>query len=124
MTLLGTAIGVKGQSLSEEACPRLLERARCSSQAAGRSRAITLAADGGIRENTVPRLRAAGAQTVVLGSLAFGAPDLAARTAWLHGFACRMTDGCRDRHRPRRNRVARGRRLGRWRQVLAHAADR
>jgi ribulose-phosphate 3-epimerase len=34
----------------------------------------------------VPRLRAAGAQTVVLGSLAFGAPDLAARTAWLHAL--------------------------------------
>ena len=35
-----------------------------------------LAADGGIREQTVPVLRAAGAETVVLGSLAFGAPDL------------------------------------------------
>ena len=30
-----------------------------------------------------PLLRAAGAETVVLGSLAFGAPDLAARMAWL-----------------------------------------
>ena len=28
-------------------------------------------------------LRAAGAETVVLGSLAFGAPDLKARMAWL-----------------------------------------
>jgi ribulose-phosphate 3-epimerase len=86
VTLLGTAIGVKGQSLSDDACPRLLEAALLIG-AAGRSRAITLAADGGIRENTVPRLRAAGAQTVVLGSLAFGAENLAARTAWLHGLA-------------------------------------
>jgi ribulose-phosphate 3-epimerase len=86
VTLLGTAIGVKGQSLSDDACPRLLEAALLIA-AAGRSRAITLAADGGIRENTVPRLRAAGAQTVVLGSLAFGAENLAARTAWLHGLA-------------------------------------
>jgi ribulose-phosphate 3-epimerase len=86
VTLLGTAIGVKGQSLSDEACPRLLEAALLIA-AAGRSRAITLAADGGIRENTVPRLRAAGAQTVVLGSLAFGAENLAARTAWLHSLA-------------------------------------
>ncbi len=86
VTLLGTAIGVKGQSLSDEACPRLMEAALLIG-AAGRSRSITLAADGGIRETTVPRLRAAGAQTVVLGSLAFGAPDLAARTAWLHGLA-------------------------------------
>jgi ribulose-phosphate 3-epimerase len=31
----------------------------------------------------VPVLRAAGAETVVLGSLAFGAPDLKARMAWL-----------------------------------------
>jgi ribulose-phosphate 3-epimerase len=85
VTLLGTAIGVKGQGLSDEACPRLLEAALLIA-AAGRSRAITLAADGGIRENTVPRLRAAGAQTVVLGSLAFGAPDLAARTEWLHAL--------------------------------------
>jgi ribulose-phosphate 3-epimerase len=28
-------------------------------------------------------MRAEGAQTVVLGSLAFNAPDLAARMAWL-----------------------------------------
>jgi ribulose-phosphate 3-epimerase len=85
VTLLGTAIGVKGQSLSDEACPRLIEAARLIAEA-GRTQAITLAADGGIRENTVPRLRAAGAETVVLGSLAFGAPDLAARTEWLHGL--------------------------------------
>ena len=85
VTLLGTAIGVKGQSLSDEACPRLIE-ASLLIAAAGRSRDITLAADGGIRENTVPRLRMAGAQTVVLGSLAFGASDLAARTAWLHAL--------------------------------------
>jgi ribulose-phosphate 3-epimerase len=86
VTLLGTAIGVKGQSLSDEACPRLIEAAGLV-EAAGRRAAITLAGDGGIRENTVPLLRKAGAQTVVLGSLAFGAPDLAARTAWLHALA-------------------------------------
>lgn len=85
VTLLGTAIGVKGQSLSDEACPRLIEAGRLIAEA-GRSDAIILAADGGIRENTVPRLRTAGAQTVVMGSLAFGAPDLAARTAWLHAL--------------------------------------
>jgi ribulose-phosphate 3-epimerase len=85
VTLLGTAIGVKGQSLSGEACPRLIEAGRLI-QAAGRGEAVILAADGGIRENTVPRLRVAGAQTVVLGSLAFGAPDLASRTDWLHSL--------------------------------------
>ena len=45
---------------------------------------ILLAADGGIREHTVPVLREAGAETIVMGSLAFGAPDLKARVAWVH----------------------------------------
>ncbi|MDQ6435275.1 ribulose-phosphate 3-epimerase [Mesorhizobium sp. LHD-90] len=84
-TLLGTSIGVKGQSLSDQACPRLAE-ARALMRQAGREQDIVLAADGGIRHETVPRLRAAGAETVVLGSLAFGDPDLAQRIAWLHGL--------------------------------------
>ena len=85
VTLLGTSIGVKGQSLSEHACPRLIE-ARALIKKAGRESDIRLAADGGIRHETVPGLRAAGADTVVLGSLAFGDPDLAQRMAWLHGL--------------------------------------
>ncbi|NHT76829.1 ribulose-phosphate 3-epimerase [Rhizobiaceae bacterium CRRU44] len=87
VTLLGTRIGVKGQSLAPEACSRLGE-ARRLIEAAGRPD-IILAADGGIRETTVPDLRAAGAETVVLGSLAFGASDLAARIDWLHGLGGR-----------------------------------
>ena len=47
-------------------------------------RRIVLAADGGIREHTVPELRGAGAETVVMGSLAFGADDFAVRMKWLH----------------------------------------
>ena len=85
LTLLGTAIGVKGQGLSDTACPRLAAM-RGLMREAGREGEIRLAADGGIRDTTVPKLRAAGAETVVLGSLAFGAPDLAARIAWLHGL--------------------------------------
>ena len=85
VTLLGTAIGVKGQGLSEKACPRLAE-VRALMRAAAREDAIRLAADGGIRESTVPLLRAAGAETVVLGSLAFGDPDIERRTEWLHGL--------------------------------------
>jgi ribulose-phosphate 3-epimerase len=85
VTLLGTAIGVKGQGLSEQACTRLLA-ARAILRASGREGAIHLAADGGIRHETVPGLRAAGADTVVPGSLAFGDPDLAARIAWLRGL--------------------------------------
>jgi ribulose-phosphate 3-epimerase len=83
LTLLGTAIGVKGQGLDPTATDRLREAGR---NIAETGRRIVLAADGGIRENTVPLLRGAGAETVVMGSLAFGAEDLAARIRWLHGL--------------------------------------
>jgi ribulose-phosphate 3-epimerase len=81
LTLLGTEIGVKGQSLSPLAGARLRE-----ARALADAHALLLAADGGIREATVPILRDAGADTVVLGSLAFGAADLAARMAWLRSL--------------------------------------
>ncbi len=83
LTLLGTAIGVKGQGLDPDAGARLKQAAALIAKS---GRRILLCADGGIRETTVPLLRAAGAQTVVLGSLAFGAPDLAGRMRWLHGM--------------------------------------
>ncbi len=85
VTLLGTAIGVKGQGLSDQATARLNEAKKLIAAASGNKR-IVLAADGGIREHTVPVLRNAGAETVVLGSLAFNAPDLKARMAWLHSL--------------------------------------
>jgi ribulose-phosphate 3-epimerase len=88
VTLLGTSIGVKGQSLSNKACDRLVE-ARQLMREAGKEARIHLAADGGIRDNTVPALRAAGADTVVLGSLAFGDPDLAGRIEWLRKLESR-----------------------------------
>jgi ribulose-phosphate 3-epimerase len=81
LTLLGTEIGVKGQSLSDHAGARMREARRLAD-----AHGLILAADGGIREVTVPVLRAAGADTVVLGSLAFGAADLAARMAWLRAL--------------------------------------
>lgn len=83
LTLLGTAIGVKGQSLNATATARLQEAAALISATGKR---VVLAADGGIRDTTVPVLRAAGAETVVMGSLAFGAPDLAERMRWLHAL--------------------------------------
>ena len=85
LTLLGTAIGVKGQNLSENATTRL-QTAKALIAKAHTDHRIILAADGGIRENTVPLLKNAGAETVVLGSLAFGASDLEGRMAWLHGL--------------------------------------
>lgn len=80
LTLLGTAIGVKGQGLDPAATTRLEQAGRLLARSA---RPAILAADGGIRDTTVPLLRSAGARTVVLGSLAFGATDLAARMHWL-----------------------------------------
>lgn len=85
LTLLGTAIGVKGQGLDEKAGERL-GQAKHIIQQSGADHRIVLAADGGIREHTVPLLRDAGAQTVVLGSLAFNAPSLQERMAWLHAL--------------------------------------
>lgn len=83
LTLLGTRIGVKGQDLDPAACDRLRQARALIGGRAGGGR-IVLAADGGIREHSVPKLRAAGAETIVMGSLAFGAEDLSARMAWVH----------------------------------------
>lgn len=80
-TLLGTRMGIKGVGLDDEA-PARLSQARAMLANVGRR--IIVAADGGIRDSTVPKLRAAGAETIVMGSLAFGAPDLSARMAWVH----------------------------------------
>ncbi len=89
LTLLGTAIGVKGQGLDSAANDRLSQaRALIASHNTHR---IVLAADGGIREHTVPGLCNAGAQTIVMGSLAMNAPDLSARMAWVHGLGARAT---------------------------------
>ncbi|NKN10595.1 ribulose-phosphate 3-epimerase [Rhizobium laguerreae] len=82
VTLLGTAIGVKVQGLNDKAGDRLLEARRLIAEA-GVERRIILAADGGIREHTVPLLRQSRAETVVLGSLAFNAPSLDERMTWL-----------------------------------------
>jgi ribulose-phosphate 3-epimerase len=83
LTLLGTLMGVKGKGLDEQAEPRLREaRALIRAQ----SRRIVLAADGGIRENTVPGLRKAGAETIVMASLAFGAKDFNQRMKWVRAM--------------------------------------
>ncbi len=81
LTLLGTAIGVKGQGLHPLALTRLTEARRMLDSLSGPRR--VLAADGAIRENTVDDLLRAGAETVVIGSLFFGSADLADRMDWL-----------------------------------------
>lgn len=89
LTLLGTRIGIKGQELDPGAGVRMTEAAAMIA-AAGRSESIVLAADGGIRDHTVAGLHRSGAGSVVLGSLAFGAPDLAARMSWVRAFTSGM----------------------------------
>jgi ribulose-phosphate 3-epimerase len=85
LTLLGTRIGVKGQGLDPQATSRLSEARKLVADNV-KGRRVIVAADGGIRENTVPDLRKAGAQTIVMGSLAFGAPDFGKRIEWVHGL--------------------------------------
>jgi ribulose-phosphate 3-epimerase len=85
LTLLGTRIGVKGQGLDPTATGRLGQARTLIAARANPARCV-LAADGGIREETVPLLIRAGAETVVMGSLAYGAPDLGQRIQWLHGL--------------------------------------
>lgn len=76
--LMGTPPGVKGCGLDERACDRM---AAASAYLEG-AKAL-LVADGGIREDTVPLLRASGAQGVVPGSLLCAAGDPAAVHQWL-----------------------------------------
>jgi ribulose-phosphate 3-epimerase len=82
LTLLGTRIGIKGQGLDEQAGPRLREAKSLIATKVADNR-ILLAADGGIREHTVPGLRRAGAETIVMGSLAFNADDFEKRMSWV-----------------------------------------
>jgi len=50
------------------------------------ARRIVLATNGGIREHRAPILRQSGAETVVVGSLAFNAPSLEERMTCLHAL--------------------------------------
>jgi ribulose-phosphate 3-epimerase len=84
VTMLGTALGVKGQSISQNAYFRI-ERMR-SIIARASPNEIRVAADGGIRSDTVPQLRAAGADIVVMGSLAFKSDNLSKTFGWLRSL--------------------------------------
>lgn len=84
VTMVGTPIGIKGVP-PEAATYDRLRQARSLIDRSAPGRRPVLAADGGVRENTVPVLREAGADTVVMGSLAFAASDLDARMRWLRG---------------------------------------
>lgn len=83
--MMGTPMGVKGVEPSTLAFERMARMRALIDQHAPTGQ-IKIAADGGIRLHTVPRLRAAGADLIVAGSLAFKAEHLAERFAGLHGL--------------------------------------
>lgn len=83
VTLLGTRMGIKGVGLDPQAEDRHRQARRLIDETGNKP---LLAADGGIREHTVPGLRRAGADTIVMGSLAFGAENLADRMSWVHSL--------------------------------------
>ena len=83
LTFLGTLMGVKGKGLDDQAEARLREARELIAK---QQRRIILAADGGIREHTVPGLRRAGAETIVMGSLAFSAKDFKQRMEWVRAM--------------------------------------
>jgi ribulose-phosphate 3-epimerase len=82
VTLLGTALGIKGASMD----PALPDRVRALRARLRSSEArAEVQADGGIRRESVPLLHAAGVDWIVPGSLMFGTEPAALR-AWLDGL--------------------------------------
>jgi ribulose-phosphate 3-epimerase len=79
VTIFGTRVGIKGASL-EPSIPAKVEQAR--ELIAARRRPIEIEVDGGIRRESVPRLKAAGADWIVPGSLMFK-EDPRVMRAWL-----------------------------------------
>ena len=77
VVVMGTEVGVKGLGADSRVYDRLTAVKRIAGDR------IRVTADGGIREETVPLLRAAGADAIVPGSLVCKASDLAKTVAWL-----------------------------------------
>jgi len=69
LTIVGTAMGIKGASM-DTSVPGKIKRAR--QIISDRRLRTEIEADGGIRRETVPLLAAAGADYIVPGSLMFG----------------------------------------------------
>ncbi|HEX9013042.1 MAG TPA: ribulose-phosphate 3-epimerase [Anaerolineaceae bacterium] len=83
--MMGTAMGVKGVDPSRYAYSRIGAMGE-GIQKAGLQDQVKIIADGGIRDHTVPELRHAGADGVVMGSLAFKSQDLESTFRWLRSL--------------------------------------
>jgi len=82
VTVVGTPMGLKGASM-DGSIPEKIRRVRERIDARGLRTEIEV--DGGIRRQSVPLLKAAGADWIVPGSLMFG-EDPAAMRRWLAGL--------------------------------------
>ncbi len=83
LTLVGTAMGIKGASM-DASVPDKIRRARALISRRGLSTVVE--ADGGIRRETVPLMAAAGVDFIVPGSLMFK-EDPAAMRDWLSSLS-------------------------------------
>jgi ribulose-phosphate 3-epimerase len=79
VTIVGTAMGIKGASMDPSVPEKIRQARRIIRQ---RGLATEIEADGGIRRETVPLIHAAGADYIVPGSLMFK-EDPPAMRRWL-----------------------------------------
>jgi len=82
LTIVGTAMGIKGASMDASVPGKILKARETISE---RGLSTEVEADGGIRRETVPLLAKAGADYIVPGSLMFGS-DPAEMRQWLSSF--------------------------------------
>lgn len=83
--MMGTPMGLKGVEPSRYAVERI-RKMKTLVLSSGMKEQVKVFADGGIREHTVAKLRGAGADGVIAGSLAFKSPDLESTFTWLHSL--------------------------------------
>ena len=82
LTIVGTAMGIKGASMDASVPGKIVKAREIIRQ---RELKTEIEADGGIRRETVPLLAQAGADYIVPGSLMFGSDPLQMRE-WLGKF--------------------------------------
>jgi ribulose-phosphate 3-epimerase len=83
--LMGTPLGVKGQGLAPQAVGRI-QALRQLIESQDYAEQVKIFADGGIRQSTVPALRAAGANAIIPGSLVFSSADAGETLRWMHSL--------------------------------------
>jgi ribulose-phosphate 3-epimerase len=83
--MMGTPMGVKGVKPSSHIYDRVRKIKSLISQE-GLDEQVKVFADGGIREQTVAKLRSSGADGVIAGSIVFKSTNLDETFHWLHGL--------------------------------------